>query len=198
MQKERLEAGSERGLAGTFLTEEIENREMPCLTVDNVSKKSGEKVAYRNPCLFAIHLYEHCCEIIQFDTIAVLMYHQSLKLVYLVIISVHLRCRRYIVCLAVGAPDNAEIIHSTEYSTVIQSVAKSEELPLAIPSKFPYPLCRIGLLIYVFFSTLIYNLSFTQKLGEAFSLKNIHKPRYQLNRYYVTIIISNGTHGTNY
>ena len=70
----------------------------------------------------------------QFHAVAVLVYHQPLKLEDFLIVKVDFGSGRYIECLSIDATDNAEVINVPERTFHQYAIAESKEAFGTIPS----------------------------------------------------------------
>ena len=88
MQEEGLEGSSQSCLTGSLFTEKIQDGKVTGASEYYVTEEGGKQIAKGYACILAEHFHQSFYVIIQLYSVAVLMYHKSLKLEYLRIVEI--------------------------------------------------------------------------------------------------------------
>ena len=144
MQEEGLQAGGQRGLTGTFLTEKIQDGEMPGALIDHVPEKGGYQVAESDAGVVAKDFRQLFHERVEKHAIALSVHHQSLKLVDFRIVPVDFRSGGNVIGMVAVILDDAHFVSFMKDAMLKDAVAERKELLVFVPSEFADSLGRLG------------------------------------------------------
>lgn len=144
MQEEDLQAGGQRGLTGTFLTEKIQDGEMTGALIDHVPEKGGYQVAESDAGVVAKDFRQLFHERAEKHAVAFSVHHQSLKLVDFRIVPVDFRGGGNVIGMVAVVLYDTHFIGFMKDAMLKDAVAEREELLALVPAELPDSLGRLG------------------------------------------------------
>ena len=89
MQEKGLEGNSQGCFTGSLFTEKIQDGEVTGTSEYYVTEDGGKQVTEGYACILTEHFHQSFYVVIQLYSVAVLMYHKSLKLEYLRVVDIY-------------------------------------------------------------------------------------------------------------
>lgn len=130
---------------------------MPCFLEYHITKQRGEQIGESCHGILAKDFHQHIGEVVQFQSTALFMHHQTLELEYLWVVDVYLGSGRDIVGFAwvgirlvVRYPYDAQLIHFPKNAVNEDAVAESEEAASGVPAQLADAFRSVSLGIEIF------------------------------------------------